>query len=194
LSKKTLALALLKEADVVVQVKGNQPTLLEACEDLARHQAPGQCDVTHDKAHGRIEVRTVHTFEVPPHWLPEEWQLMVRQVARIERTIERRTREGWVRTAETAWWISTTCMSAADFQLAIRGHWSVENQNHYVRDVVLREDACRTRHRPAVFARLRSMALNCLRAASVQNVTVELHRHAMNFERLRKCACGTTKT
>ena len=192
--KKTLALALEKEADAVVQVKGNQPTLLDACTSLAFHRVASQRDVQHDKGHGRIETRTVHTFDVPPYWMPEEWQALVCQVARIERTSERKTRDGWVRTAETAWWISTTPLSAADFQLAIRGHWSVENQNHYVRDVTLHEDACRTRNKPCVLARLRSMALNCLRAARVQNIAVEVHRHAMNFERLRKCACGNTRT
>ena len=192
--KKTLALALAKGAGVLVQVKGNQPSLLDACESLGRHREAAQCDVQHDKAHGRIETRIVHTFDVPYAWLPDEWQLMVVQVARIERTVERRTRDGWVRAAETAWWISTTPMSAAEFQLAVRRHWSIENQNHYVRDVVLHEDACTTRNKPAVLARLRSMALNCLRAARVENVTVALHRHAMNFVRLRNCARGTAKT
>jgi hypothetical protein len=38
------------------------------------------------------------------------------------------------------------------------------------------------------------MALNCLRVTRVQNIAVELQRHAMNFERLRKCACGNTRT
>ncbi len=187
-------MALEKKADAVVQVKGNQPALLEACTSLPQYRAASQCDVQHDKGHGRIETRTVHTFDVPPHWMPDEWQALVCQVARIERISERKTRDGWVRTAETAWWISTTPLSAPDFQRAIRGHWSVENQNHYVRDVTFHEDACRTRNKPVVSARLRSIALNCLRAANVQNISVELHRHAMNFQRLRKCARGNTRT
>lgn len=73
--RKTLALALEKGADVLVlvlvlvQVKGNQPTLLAACEDLARYCAPAQCDMQHDKGHGRIETRTVRTWGVPANWL-----------------------------------------------------------------------------------------------------------------------------
>lgn len=187
--QKTLALALEKEANVVVQAKGNQPTLLDACESLNRHRDAAQCDVQHDKAHGRIETRIVHTFDVPPDWLPDEWQLMVAQVVKIER----RARDGWTRTAQTAWRISTASMSAADFQRAMRGHWSVENQNHPVRDVALREDACRTRNKPAVLARLRSMALNCLRAACITNVRIALHRHAMNFECLRTALADRRK-
>ena len=44
---------------------------------------------------------------------------------------------------------------------AIRGHWSaIENGTHYRRDVTLREDACRTKHRQAaaVLASLRNLA------------------------------------
>jgi hypothetical protein len=34
------------------------------------------------------------------------------------------------------------------------------------------------------------MALNCLRATSDRSVTIELRRNALNFEHLRRCACG----
>jgi hypothetical protein len=86
LPKKTLTLASAKGADVLVQVKANQPGLLAACEDLARHCTPTQCDVQHDKGHGRVETRTVHIFDLPPDWLPEGWQPLVQQVARVSRT------------------------------------------------------------------------------------------------------------
>ena len=190
-AKKTLALALEKEADVLVQVKANQPTLLAACEDLAGYRAAVQCDVQHDKGHGRIETRTVRTYEVPANWLEDDWQALVKQVVSVSRTVERRKRTGgWERTSETAWWVSTAVMSAATCQMAIRGHWSVENQNHYVRDVVLREDHCTMRHKPGILARLRSMTLNCLRSTSRRSITIELRRNALNFEHLRHCACG----
>jgi hypothetical protein len=38
------------------------------------------------------------------------------------------------------------------------------------------------------------MPLNCLRAREVRNVTVALHRNAMNFERARGFAAATRKT
>ena len=184
-----------KKADILVQVKGNQPALLAACEDLARHRTATQCDVQHDKGHGRIETRTVHTFDLPQNWLPDGWQPVVQQVARISRTVERRKRGGgWEKTDETAWWISTDTFSAATFQAAIRGHWSVENQNHHVRDVTLGEDHCRVRNKPGVLGRLRSMTLNCLRAGRVHNIAVTLHRNAMNFDLTRNFAFVTRKT
>lgn len=186
-------LASAKGAEVLVQVKANQPGLLAACEDLARYCTPTQCDIQHDKGHGRVQTRTVHTYDLPPDWLPEGWQPLVKQVARVSRTVERRKAAGWHITTETAWWISTTELDASAFQSAIRGHWCVENQNHHVRDVTLREDHCRARHKPGVLARLRSMTLNCLRARQIRNVAVALHRNAMNFERARAFA-GPTRT
>lgn len=45
-------LALAKEADVLAQIKGNRPTVLETCENLALHR-----DKHHDNAHERIETR-----------------------------------------------------------------------------------------------------------------------------------------
>ena len=176
---------------MLVQVKGNQPTLLAACEDLAHYCTPVECDVRHDKGHGRIETRTVRTYGVPANWLEPDWQPLVQQIVSVSRTVERRNRTGgWDCSSETAWWVSTAVMSAATCQMAIRGHWSVENQNHYVRDVVMKEDHCTTRHKPGILARLRSMALNCLRATSDRSVTIELRRNALNFEHLRRCACG----
>jgi len=50
---------------------------------------------------------------------------------------------------------------------AVRAHWSIKNQAHYVRDVTLAEDASRVRARPGVMARIRSVDLNVLRANGV---------------------------
>ena len=48
----------------------------------------------------------------------------------------------------------------------VRGHWSIENQLHWVLDVVFDEDACRTRKNngPENFAILRRAAINLIRA------------------------------
>lgn len=54
-----------------------------------------------------------------------------------------------------------------------RGHWQIENALHYVKDVVLREDASLVHHRagPLLLALLRNTALNLLRLTSVRAVT-----------------------
>src|SRR5919112_1782324 len=66
---------------------------------------------------------------------------------------------------------------------AIRAHWGIENRAHYVRDATLGEDASRIRNRPDVMARIRSVALNILRANGVQNIRQALYANALNFDR-----------
>ena len=47
----------------------------------------------------------------------------------------------------------------------MRGHWRIENQQHWVLDIQFGEDACRTRkdHSAENLALLRGMALNVSR-------------------------------
>ena len=66
----------------------------------------------------------------------------------------------------------------------IRNHWSIENRNHYVRDVTLAEDASRIRTNPGIFARARSFALNILRHNSVENVAQALWTGALSLDKI----------
>ena len=162
------------------------------CQMLPQYQKSVQQHVDYDKGHGRIETRTVDTFVPPDAWLPEGWQPLVQAVVKVVRVVEHK-RKGVAETSvETAWWVSTVILSAEQFQTAIRGHWSIENQNHHVRDVVLFEDACRVREQPGILARLRSIALNCLRASGASSISRAIYQNALNFERSVFVAQGRT--
>ena len=67
---------------------------------------------------------------------------------------------------------------------AVRSHWGIENRDHYVRDVTLGEDDSRIRQKPGAMARIRSAALNILRAKGIQNVSQALYINALNLDRL----------
>ena len=71
-------------------------------------------------------------------------------------------------------------LPAEIFASAIRGHWAVENENHWVRDVTLAEDASHIRVNPGVMARLRSQALNIARANGVANIAQALWNDALD--------------
>ncbi|MDT0499340.1 transposase, partial [Algiphilus sp. W345] len=71
---------------------------------------------------------------------------------------------------ETAFYVCTRALSAPQAARAIRGHWTIENSLHYIRDVTLREDHCRVRHNPGVLARLRTLALNVLHHNRLPNL------------------------
>jgi predicted transposase YbfD/YdcC len=66
----------------------------------------------------------------------------------------------------------------------VRGHWGIENRSHHVRDRILREDDGRIRTKPGIFARLRSFALNILRANGVSNVSEAIYANALCLDRL----------
>jgi len=52
-------------------------------------------------------------------------------------------------------------LSAAQIQVSRRGHWSIENPIHYVRDVTFGEDhsTVRTKHAPQNLATLRNLVI-----------------------------------
>lgn len=59
-----------------------------------------------------------------------------------------------------------------------RGHWSIENGLHWVRDVTFDEDRSqvRTGHAPQMLASLRNVAIGLLRLAGATNIAAAL-RH-----------------
>lgn len=67
----------------------------------------------------------------------------------------------------------------------IRGHWSIENCSHYVRDVTFREDKAtvRTRGGPQVMATLRNVAIALFRRAGYSNISQALLWCGRNAER-----------
>ena len=67
---------------------------------------------------------------------------------------------------------------------AIHAHWGIENRAHDVRDVTPGEDASRIRTKPGTMARIRSVALNVLRANGVQNISLALYANAASFDQL----------
>jgi hypothetical protein len=137
------------------------------------------------RRHGRQEHRCVEVFDTAGQ-LDAPWQGLVACVARVSRlTYLKDTRSGlWPTREEVGYYACQVHYDAETLAHAIRAHWGIENRAHYVRDVSLDEDASRIRHRPGVMARLRSLALNILRANAVQNIREALQVNALNFDRL----------
>src|SRR4051794_16312563 len=85
---------------------------------------------------------------------------------------------------EVAYYVSQVGLTAEGFGRAVRAHWGIESRSHHVRDRILGGDASRIRRRPGVFARLRSFALNILRANGVTNVSEAVYTNALSLDRL----------
>lgn len=165
-------------AHYVLSVKDNQPTLkceLErlfsvglskrkrGVEDLAAPRVT-RAEQT-DAGHGRIEKRVAY-FSTSIEWVDSasSWAGMT-GVAMVEscRTHER---TGKQETERRYFITSDATLDAARVLEQVRGHWSVENQLHWVLDVVFGEDASRIRARRAAenFGLLRRLTLSMLRS------------------------------
>jgi predicted transposase YbfD/YdcC len=169
-----------------VRVKDNQPRLLESLAGLCAERDPVDRHETVDRGrHGRQEHRRVEIFEVGDR-LDPDWRPWIACAARVTRLTWRKdTRTGlWVRGEEVALYACQVRLDAATFGRAVRAHWGIENRDHHVRDRTLGEDASRIRRKPGVFARLRSFALNILRADGVGNVSEAVYVNALSLDRL----------
>ena len=169
-----------------MRVKDNQPRLRDALVALRAERDRGDRHETADRGrHGRQEHRRVEVFEVDGR-LDPDWRPWIACAARVTRlTLRKDTRTGlWVRGEEVALYACQARLDAATFGRAVRAHWGIANRDHHVRDRILGEDASRIRRRPGIFARLRSFALNVLRANGVGNVSEAVYVNALCLDRL----------
>ena len=157
-----------READYLLAVKENQPTLFDAIarcvvRGLPTGFADRPCDraQTSERAHGREEVRTCYVFPAAAVLTDaDRWP----DVASVVVVLGQRTRAGVV-TQQPRYYVSSKQASAAWFLQAVRRHWEIENGLHWVLDVCFADDASRVRegHGPTNFALLRRLALGILK-------------------------------
>jgi predicted transposase YbfD/YdcC len=162
--------------DYVLAVKENQPALHDALrrnlDEMILEKFAG---VRHgfvqsvDGDHGRIETRRVWVTDQLEEWLDESQRSRwtgLRSVAVVQAVREVPASGSSGTAVERRYFISSRAgTDASGMAEAIRGHWSVENQLHWVLDVSFAEDQSRQRkdHSAENFSRLRRIALNLLR-------------------------------
>ena len=179
--------------DYVLPVKENQKEMFQAIERLFRPSSDAKTlqvsayqrlEAEHndwgerldgaetlDKAHGRIEIRRLTASTALNTYL--RWP-GVAQV--FEYTYQRKNLRTGQTSTQTHYGITSlgsSIASASELMSLRRGHWAIENKSHYIRDVVLGEDASQVRYAmiPAIMAALRNTALSILRLAGYKSIT-----------------------
>ncbi len=151
------------QAETVLTVKGNQPTLYA---DLATYFADPQARYlqaeTVDRRRGRLQVRTIRVSNEMHAYLAPAWPF-VAQVAQLTRTV---TKAGQT-TSEVVYLITTLSASKASPDRLLdksRGHGSIENRSHSVREVSFKEDRSRLRKglAPQILAAFRNLAITLI--------------------------------
>ena len=137
------------EAEYILPVKENQPTLLEdiklyAEEEVLKRDSEelkkeGQYAVQNDKGHGRIEKRECYLFD-RVDWLNErhKWtDLNGVAVIRSQRTM---IETGEISSVDRYYIYSHKEMTADRFLTLQRKHWAIENNLHWCLDCCFHED------------------------------------------------------
>jgi predicted transposase YbfD/YdcC len=186
------------EADYVITVKDNQPTLHEEVQlafvtaDIAEEETkPEWVYETSEKGHGRHEVRKVRVLDAEQRLNCDEQWAGLRSLVMVEseRTCKGRT------SYEMRYYISSHAPDAKKIAEYIRGHWGIENRQHWTLDVVFDEDRSRIQNTNARmnFAVLRRIALNILKLDQEDKRSLRVRRYAASMgpkylEKILRCA------
>lgn len=172
-------------------VKRNQPELHEAIADLfayptwlAHEQATEYaCHRQTHKGHGRLEVRTLESSPTLNDYL--DWP-------GLGQVMRRRCQRQVLKTGQLSDEITYAItdlrpeqVGVAQLQALWRGHWTIENRVHYVRDVTFGEDACQI-HRgraPLALVTLRNALLILLRHHGWPNIAQALRHYGASVSR-----------
>ncbi len=173
-----------QDADYVLAVKENQPTLHRKVQEMfADAEDSGYADIQFNRAsnteknHGRIETRECWVIDDPSHLFYIQgtrekpvWPGL-ESIIKIQAT----RRVGEKTSINTRYYIASVSKRASAMNTIVRSHWGVENSLHWVLDIAFREDECRVRKgsAPEILAILRQMALNLLSQEKTAKVGVK---------------------
>lgn len=155
----------------LIQVKENQPKLLEHCRVLAE-QTPLAEALEHDGGHGLITTRQAQLHNVQLSAIDNRWQHSGLQtlVVMNRETFNQSTQKT---SNETAYYLSNHPHSSKQYTVntlanAIRGHWSVESNNWQL-DVTFGEDRVQVENgnQAQIMGKLRCFAMNLMRWSKV---------------------------
>lgn len=184
-----------KGADYVLCLKANHPTLcaqVKAWFEAAQSRGFEGIEHTHDHrveaGHHRRERRQVWAVPVAQMgrlYEQQKWvglQTVV-MVVRIRHLWNKTTRE-------VQFYLSSLPSDALRIGRAIRQHWGIENQLHWVLDVTFGEDASRIRngHSPENMTLLRRMAISLLNqeTSTKRSLRQKAKRASMNSDYMLK--------
>lgn len=120
--------------EYLIKLKGNQPRLLAAVQDHMAEADPLDEHAQAQTTRGRCERRHTEVYTAPPGIDPG-W-IGLQRVIRVRRFGHRRGRPY----ERVSYYISSLTAGAGHLAEAVRGHWSIENRLHWVKDVGMNED------------------------------------------------------
>jgi predicted transposase YbfD/YdcC len=171
--------------DYVISVKGNQEKLQTAVFEAFAEALDGDdasTRQTEEVGHGRRETRLCTVIDVPKGFAAKEQWAGLRSLAMVTR--EYTDRDGEMRTGVRYYISSLPARRAKTIANAVRSHWGIENQLHWVMDVSFGEDVNRARaeNAQANLGMLRRVALSLLKNAEGLEGSVNCKRKQAGWD------------
>lgn len=166
--KKTVLQIVTSENDYCIGLKGNQGKLLAHAHQAAQAQRPLSESYALDSSHGRQVERRVRVFAAPPE-LQATWPKLA-----AFGLIERRGHRDGQDFESQSWVILSQAIPADQVGALVQNHrGTIENQLHWVKDVVYGEDdsGLHRAHPATLMAFLRSWAISAFRYAGHRSIT-----------------------
>lgn len=156
--RRMAAAVLERGGDYALCLKGNQSKLKRAAEVLLARDPDAARAETSETAHGRREHRSARVVAAPGFAEAHAF----RGVAALAEVMTQR-HDG---APKRRLFLLSRVMAPLEALAVVRAHWQIENALHWTLDVVLREDALRSRtgHAPANLALVTRLALNLINA------------------------------
>ncbi|WP_071880708.1 ISAs1 family transposase [[Leptolyngbya] sp. PCC 7376] len=153
--------------DYVITVKGNQKKLYQVLIDYCLEHEPLAKTESKDIDHGRQEKRWVEVWSLPT-FFTTQW-CDVQSVVRVTRWGCRQNKDY----DNQMFYITSLSPQGQKLSRVIRQHWQIENNLHWVKDVIFQEDqAQQTRgNAPQNFAIFRSWVISLLRLHGYHSMT-----------------------
>jgi predicted transposase YbfD/YdcC len=187
--KEIAARIVAKEADYVLALKENNPTLYEQVSEYFLEQleeeGPGRKLRRHrevEEGHGRSEARETFVAPAPQAIVASgAWPGLATVVLVIRRCVDHATGKS---SEEVRYFLSSLPAKVRRLAGAVRQHWGIENGLHWVLDVAFNEDRMRQRDRNGVenLALLNRLAVSLLRQDKAIKAGVKCKRKAAGWD------------
>ena len=192
--KKTLALIIEGGNDYIVTIKKNQSSLFKTAQKLVKSTVALDSFQTSERLHGRTTTRSTTIYPISAQLLPL-WagaKYIIAIVRAGSRWQGKKSRRRLVDFHESHYYLSSKDWSAHQFSDAIRGHWLIENQLHWVKDVTLNEDNCihSGGNAPANWAMVRQFLVSLARMSGTQTLPQALRLMANQIENISELLFG----
>lgn len=166
--------------DYLIALKSNQKSFFNFAVEKFETTNSFESFTTEEKRHGRIDKRIYEYIKLEDQATPSYEKLFEKQKEKfphlnsLVRVTTSRQKGSQPVSVQTRYFFTSLKTDVSEVATAIRSHWSIENNLHWVLDVHFREDHCRTRsgYADANLALLRRLAINIIKRVKPEKKSI----------------------